>query len=114
MREAFRAMGVGIAEFPVNEETARAAAESGDFIVFGTVGPLSSRLEVNMPSYYKYSGSFTPQGLIGGVLPRSGVSARIGFHPHANSPVDLSCDSVDDSSERCETIAEDKNGSPYS
>jgi alpha-D-ribose 1-methylphosphonate 5-triphosphate diphosphatase len=35
MREAFRAMGVGIAEFPVNEETARAAAESGDFIVFG-------------------------------------------------------------------------------
>jgi alpha-D-ribose 1-methylphosphonate 5-triphosphate diphosphatase len=35
MREAFRAMGVGIAEFPVNEETARAAAEGGDFIVFG-------------------------------------------------------------------------------
>ena len=35
MREAFRAHGVGIAEFPVNEETARAAAEAGDFIVFG-------------------------------------------------------------------------------
>lgn len=34
MREAFRALGVGIAEFPVNEETARAAAEAGDFIVF--------------------------------------------------------------------------------
>ena len=35
MREAFRAQGVGIAEFPVNEETAREAAEAGDFIVFG-------------------------------------------------------------------------------
>jgi alpha-D-ribose 1-methylphosphonate 5-triphosphate diphosphatase len=35
MRSAFRAQGVGIAEFPVNEETARAAAEGGDFIVFG-------------------------------------------------------------------------------
>jgi alpha-D-ribose 1-methylphosphonate 5-triphosphate diphosphatase len=35
MRAAFRAQGVGIAEFPVNEETAREAAEAGDFIVFG-------------------------------------------------------------------------------
>jgi alpha-D-ribose 1-methylphosphonate 5-triphosphate diphosphatase len=35
MRKAFRALGVGIAEFPVNEETAREAAEAGDFIVFG-------------------------------------------------------------------------------
>jgi alpha-D-ribose 1-methylphosphonate 5-triphosphate diphosphatase PhnM len=35
MRKAFRAEGVGIAEFPVNEETAREAAEAGDFIVFG-------------------------------------------------------------------------------
>ncbi|QWG21350.1 alpha-D-ribose 1-methylphosphonate 5-triphosphate diphosphatase [Bradyrhizobium sediminis] len=35
MRRAFRAQGVGIAEFPVNEETAREAAEGGDFIVFG-------------------------------------------------------------------------------
>jgi alpha-D-ribose 1-methylphosphonate 5-triphosphate diphosphatase len=35
MREAFRAMGVKIAEFPVNEETARAAAAGGDAIVFG-------------------------------------------------------------------------------
>jgi alpha-D-ribose 1-methylphosphonate 5-triphosphate diphosphatase len=35
MRQAFRAQGVAIAEFPVNEETAREAAESGDFIVFG-------------------------------------------------------------------------------
>jgi len=34
-RKAFRAQGVGIAEFPVNEETAREAAEGGDFIVFG-------------------------------------------------------------------------------
>ena len=31
----FRAQGVGIAEFPVNEETAREAAKAGDFIVFG-------------------------------------------------------------------------------
>jgi alpha-D-ribose 1-methylphosphonate 5-triphosphate diphosphatase len=35
MRQAFRALGVGIAEFPVNEETARDAAGAGDFIVFG-------------------------------------------------------------------------------
>jgi alpha-D-ribose 1-methylphosphonate 5-triphosphate diphosphatase len=35
MRRDFRAHGVGIAEFPVNEETAREAAESGDFIIFG-------------------------------------------------------------------------------
>jgi len=35
MRRAFRAQGVGIAEFPVNEETAREAAAAGDFIVFG-------------------------------------------------------------------------------
>src|ERR1700688_3190583 len=35
MRETFRDMGVAIAEFPVNEETARAAAEAGDAIVFG-------------------------------------------------------------------------------
>jgi alpha-D-ribose 1-methylphosphonate 5-triphosphate diphosphatase len=35
MRKAFRAQGVGIAEFPVNEETAREAAGGGDFIVFG-------------------------------------------------------------------------------
>jgi alpha-D-ribose 1-methylphosphonate 5-triphosphate diphosphatase len=34
-RKAFRAQGVNIAEFPVNEETAREAAEAGDFIVFG-------------------------------------------------------------------------------
>jgi alpha-D-ribose 1-methylphosphonate 5-triphosphate diphosphatase len=35
MRKAFRAQGVAIAEFPVNEETAREAAEAGDHIVFG-------------------------------------------------------------------------------
>ncbi len=35
MRQAFRAQGIGIAEFPVNEETAREAASGGDFIVFG-------------------------------------------------------------------------------
>ena len=35
MRKTFRAQGVGIAEFPVNEETAREASEAGDFIVFG-------------------------------------------------------------------------------
>jgi alpha-D-ribose 1-methylphosphonate 5-triphosphate diphosphatase len=35
MRRAFRAQGVGIAEFPVNEETAREAAKASDFIVFG-------------------------------------------------------------------------------
>jgi alpha-D-ribose 1-methylphosphonate 5-triphosphate diphosphatase len=35
MRQAFRAQGIGIAEFPVNEETARDAAEGGDDIVFG-------------------------------------------------------------------------------
>jgi alpha-D-ribose 1-methylphosphonate 5-triphosphate diphosphatase len=35
MRKAFRAEGVGISEFPINEETAREAADGGDFIVFG-------------------------------------------------------------------------------
>ena len=35
MRQAFRAQGVAIAEFPVNEKTAREAAKGGDFIVFG-------------------------------------------------------------------------------
>jgi alpha-D-ribose 1-methylphosphonate 5-triphosphate diphosphatase len=35
MRQAFRAQGVAIAEFPINEETACEAAEGGDFIVFG-------------------------------------------------------------------------------
>jgi alpha-D-ribose 1-methylphosphonate 5-triphosphate diphosphatase len=35
MRQAFRAQGIGIAEFPVNEETANEAASGGDFIVFG-------------------------------------------------------------------------------
>jgi alpha-D-ribose 1-methylphosphonate 5-triphosphate diphosphatase len=34
-RKAFRAQGIGIAEFPVNEETAREAAQGGDAIVFG-------------------------------------------------------------------------------
>jgi alpha-D-ribose 1-methylphosphonate 5-triphosphate diphosphatase len=35
MRKAYRSQGVGIAEFPVNEATAREAADGGDFIVFG-------------------------------------------------------------------------------
>src|SRR5262249_52371338 len=35
MRQAFRAQGVSIAEFPVNEATAREAAAAGAFIVFG-------------------------------------------------------------------------------
>ena len=35
MRKAFRAHGIAIAEFPVNEETAREAASGGDAIVFG-------------------------------------------------------------------------------
>lgn len=35
MRQAYRAMGATIAEFPVTEETARAAAAAGDAIVYG-------------------------------------------------------------------------------
>jgi alpha-D-ribose 1-methylphosphonate 5-triphosphate diphosphatase len=35
MRRAFRAQGVTIAEFPINEETAREAAAGGDAIVYG-------------------------------------------------------------------------------
>lgn len=35
MRQEFRTLGATIAEFPVNEETARDAADAGDFIVFG-------------------------------------------------------------------------------
>jgi alpha-D-ribose 1-methylphosphonate 5-triphosphate diphosphatase len=35
MRDEFRALGVAIAEFPINVETATSAAAAGDFIVFG-------------------------------------------------------------------------------
>lgn len=35
LRQALRAEGVSIAEFPINEETAREAKAGGDFIVFG-------------------------------------------------------------------------------
>lgn len=35
MRQSYRALGVIIAEFPVNKETARDAAAASDFIVFG-------------------------------------------------------------------------------
>jgi alpha-D-ribose 1-methylphosphonate 5-triphosphate diphosphatase len=35
MRKAYRDQGVTIAEFPVNEETARAAVDAGDAIVYG-------------------------------------------------------------------------------
>ncbi|QIP07319.1 alpha-D-ribose 1-methylphosphonate 5-triphosphate diphosphatase [Bradyrhizobium symbiodeficiens] len=35
MRQEFRELGAGIAEFPVNEETAQAAASHGDAIVYG-------------------------------------------------------------------------------
>jgi alpha-D-ribose 1-methylphosphonate 5-triphosphate diphosphatase len=35
MRQGFRDMGVAIAEFPINEETAREAARHGDAIVYG-------------------------------------------------------------------------------
>lgn len=35
MRAEFRALGARIAEFPINEETARAAAAADDFIVYG-------------------------------------------------------------------------------
>jgi alpha-D-ribose 1-methylphosphonate 5-triphosphate diphosphatase len=35
MRQGFRAMGVTLAEFPINEETAREAASAGDAIVYG-------------------------------------------------------------------------------
>jgi alpha-D-ribose 1-methylphosphonate 5-triphosphate diphosphatase len=35
IRKTFRAQGIAIAEFPVNEETAREAVAGGDFIVFG-------------------------------------------------------------------------------
>jgi alpha-D-ribose 1-methylphosphonate 5-triphosphate diphosphatase len=35
MRQEFRELGADIAEFPINEETARAAASAGDAIVYG-------------------------------------------------------------------------------
>lgn len=35
MRADYRGLGVQIAEFPINEETAQAAAAAGDFIVYG-------------------------------------------------------------------------------
>jgi alpha-D-ribose 1-methylphosphonate 5-triphosphate diphosphatase len=35
MRRTFRELGVTIAEFPINEETAREAAAAGDAIIYG-------------------------------------------------------------------------------
>ncbi|KJC49171.1 alpha-D-ribose 1-methylphosphonate 5-triphosphate diphosphatase [Bradyrhizobium sp. LTSP857] len=35
MRQGFRSLGVTLAEFPINEETAREAANAGDAIVYG-------------------------------------------------------------------------------
>jgi alpha-D-ribose 1-methylphosphonate 5-triphosphate diphosphatase len=35
MRQGFRSLGVALAEFPINEETAREAAANGDAIVYG-------------------------------------------------------------------------------
>ncbi|MCU0831344.1 MAG: alpha-D-ribose 1-methylphosphonate 5-triphosphate diphosphatase [Rhizobiaceae bacterium] len=50
MRDAFRAMGVTIAEFPINEETARNAARHGDAIVFGAPNVLRGGSHTGCPS----------------------------------------------------------------
>lgn len=50
MRGWFRAMGVRIAEFPINEETALAAADAGDPIVFGAPNVMRGGSHTGCPS----------------------------------------------------------------
>jgi alpha-D-ribose 1-methylphosphonate 5-triphosphate diphosphatase len=50
MRAAFRALGCRIAEFPVTEETARAATDAGDPVVFGAPNVLRGGSHTGCPS----------------------------------------------------------------
>jgi alpha-D-ribose 1-methylphosphonate 5-triphosphate diphosphatase len=50
MRDQFRALGVAIAEFPINAETASNAAEHGDAIVFGAPNVLRGGSHTGCPS----------------------------------------------------------------
>jgi alpha-D-ribose 1-methylphosphonate 5-triphosphate diphosphatase len=50
MRDWYRAMGVTIAEFPINEETALAAADAGDPIVFGAPNVMRGGSHTGCPS----------------------------------------------------------------
>jgi alpha-D-ribose 1-methylphosphonate 5-triphosphate diphosphatase len=50
MRDEFRAMGSNVAEFPVNEETARNAAAARDHIVFGAPNVLRGGSHTGCPS----------------------------------------------------------------
>ncbi|WP_181701033.1 alpha-D-ribose 1-methylphosphonate 5-triphosphate diphosphatase [Chthonobacter albigriseus] len=50
MRGWFHGLGVRIAEFPVNEETARAARETGDAIVFGAPNVVRGGSHTGCPS----------------------------------------------------------------
>jgi alpha-D-ribose 1-methylphosphonate 5-triphosphate diphosphatase len=50
MRDAFREMGSLVAEFPINHETAKNAAEAGDHIVFGAPNVLRGGSHTGCPS----------------------------------------------------------------
>jgi alpha-D-ribose 1-methylphosphonate 5-triphosphate diphosphatase len=50
MRDDFRAMGITVAEFPLNVETARNAAAAGDAIVFGAPNVLRGGSHTGCPS----------------------------------------------------------------
>jgi len=49
-RQSYRALGATIAEFPVNEETARDAAAASDFIVFGAPNVVRGGSHTGCPS----------------------------------------------------------------
>ncbi len=50
MRDGFRALGADIAEFPINEATAQAAASASDHIVFGAPNVLRGGSHTGCPS----------------------------------------------------------------
>ncbi len=50
VRQSYRALGATIAEFPVNEETARDAAAASDFIVFGAPNVVRGGSHTGCPS----------------------------------------------------------------
>jgi alpha-D-ribose 1-methylphosphonate 5-triphosphate diphosphatase len=55
-RDMFRSLGVAIAEFPINEPTARAAIAAGDFTVFGAPNVVRGGSHTGCPSASEMAG----------------------------------------------------------
>ncbi len=85
MRRAFRAQGVGIAEFPVNEETAREAAAAGESIVFGAPNVVRGGSHTGWTS-----GRHDRQGALFGACLRLLLSGAYCW-PHSVSPPTACC-----------------------